>query len=316
MALDTKNDTAREISSTRIYDAPRELVFRMFTDREHIGQWYGPRGFSLTTSRMDVRPGGEWIFVMHGPDGTDYQNHIIYDEIDEPSRLVYTHLPGPRFQAIITFEDAGEGKTRLTMRSVFETVKVRDDVAGYAVPGMHQTLDRLEEQLAARTASPFVISRTFDAPRELVFRAWTEKEHLDQWFGPKGTTIIASTNDLRPGGVMHYGMRSPDGGEMWGRWTYREVAPPARIVFVSSFSDPEGGLTRAPFPVFEGKWPLETLSTITFEEVDGKTTVTVQWVPFHANEDERKMFEDHHASMRGGWTGTFEQLASYLEGIR
>lgn len=306
---------SREISSTRVFDAPRDLVFRMWTDREHIAQWYGPRGFSLTTEKMDVQPGGEWIFVMHGPDGTDYKNHIIFDEIDAPNRLVYTHLPGPRFTAIITFEDAGEGKTRLTMRSILESAEIRKAIAHYAVPGMHQTLDRLEEKLAAQVAREFAVSRTFDAPRALVFEAWTEEKHLTQWWGPKGATIIACTNDLRPEGVLHYGMRMPDGMEMWGRWVYREVTPPRRLVFVSTFSDPEGGITRAPFPAFEGKWPLETLSTITFEEEDGRTTVTVRWVPFHATEAERKMFDDHHASMRGGWTGTFEQLGTYLERI-
>lgn len=170
--------------------------------------------------------------------------------------------------------------------------------------------DAAPERLAIQNA--FVISRTFDAPRDLLFRVWTERDHLQQWFGPKGMEIFSCTNDLRPGGMMHYGMRAPDGGEMWGRWIYREVRPPEQLVFLITFSDPEGGLTRAPF---EERWPLQMLSIVTFTEADGQTTVTVQTAAFEATEEEKKVFDDGHASMRGGWTGTFEQLADYLERV-
>jgi uncharacterized protein YndB with AHSA1/START domain len=143
------DEAARTILTTRIYDAPRALVFAAFTDSTHLAQWWGPNGFTTTTHAMDVRPGGVWRFVMHGPDGTDYQNQITYDEIVKPERLVYRHggavdAEPVRFHVTVTFEDLG-GKTRLTMRMVFPSVAEHDRVAEKygAVEGAKQTLERL-----------------------------------------------------------------------------------------------------------------------------------------------------------------------------
>ena len=112
---------------------------------------------------------------------------------------------------------------------------------------------------------------------------------------------------------MHYGMRGPDGSMMWGRWVYREIAPPERLSFVVSFSDEQGNVTRAPF---SSNWPLEVLSTLTFTEVqDGKTMVSMDGVPVDANEAEREMFRGFTASMQQGWTGTLDQLAAYLRNL-
>ncbi len=155
----------------------------------------------------------------------------------------------------------------------------------------------------------FVISRTFDAPRDLMFKVWTECEHLSQWWGPKGVTVSSCRNDLRPGGLMHYAMRTTEGEEIWGRWVYREIAEPGRMVFISSFSDPEGGLTRHPGAP---EWPLQLLTVITFDERDGGTLVTVSWSPYDVSDLERATFDSGHDSMRGGWTGTFENLTEYL----
>jgi uncharacterized protein YndB with AHSA1/START domain len=90
----------------------------------------------------------------------------------------------------------------------------------------------------------FVITRVFDAPRELVWKAFTEPQRMKEWWGPKGVTITRSEMDLRPGGSYHYAMRTPDGNTMWGKFVYREITPPSRMVFVSSFSDEAGGVTR------------------------------------------------------------------------
>ena len=158
----------------------------------------------------------------------------------------------------------------------------------------------------------FVITRVFNAPRELVWKAWTERARLMKWFGPKGFTMPIAKLDFRPGGILHYCMRSPDGTEMWGKFTYREIVPPERIVLVNSFSDEKGNLTRHPL---SPTWPLEMLTTTTFADQGGKTAVTVQWVPLNATEEERKTFDTSHEGMRQGWTGTFEQLAEYLAKI-
>jgi uncharacterized protein YndB with AHSA1/START domain len=306
----TNEDEARSIGATRVFDAPRELVFDTWTDAKHISNWWGPRGFTTTTQEMDVRPGGQWIFVMHGPDGTDYPNEIVYLEVVRSERLVYTHGPAPIFDVTVTFEEIGSNKTRMTMRSFFASAEMRDQVAEEfgAVEGMHQTLDRFEEQVAKHGA--FVTSRAFAAPRDLVFRVWTECEHLSHWWGPKGVTISSCRNDLRPGGMLHYAMRTPEGEEMWARWVYREIAAPERLVFLNSFSDPEGGLTPVPGAP---EWPLQMLTTITFDEQDRGTLVTVCWSPYDASDLEHATFDSGHESMHGGWSGTFDKLAEYLE---
>ena len=156
---------------------------------------------------------------------------------------------------------------------------------------------------------PFLISREFDAPRARVWQAWTEVERLREWMSPKGMSVIAAKLDLRAGGSYHYGMRMADGREMWGKWLIREVKRPERLVFVNTFSDPQGGLTRHPFAP---DWPAQMLSTITFAEKGKGTLVTVQWQPIEASAAELKTFDTGRASMNQGWTGTLEQLTDYL----
>ena len=158
--------------------------------------------------------------------------------------------------------------------------------------------------------APFVIAREFDAPRDKVWRAWTEAERLKQWWGPKGFTVTQLKLDLRPGGTMHYCLRMPDGGEMWGLFDYREISPPRKLVFVNSFSDPKGGISTHPM---SPTWPRQMLTTVSFEEQGGKTTVTVNWVPLDGSTDlERKTFEEGRDSMKMGWTGTMENFDAYL----
>lgn len=159
----------------------------------------------------------------------------------------------------------------------------------------------------------FVIARVFDAPREMVWKAWTEPERLAQWWGPKGFTMLVSKLDLRPGGVFHYCMSAPAGhpmsGKMWGKFVYREIVKPEKIVFINSFSDENGGITRHPM---SATWPLEVLNVQTFTEHQGKTTVTLRGGPINATELERETFKEGHKSMQQGFTGTFDQLAAYL----
>jgi uncharacterized protein YndB with AHSA1/START domain len=158
--------------------------------------------------------------------------------------------------------------------------------------------------------SEFVLSRVLDAPRELVWKCFTDPEHMKQWWGPKGFTVIASKMDLRPGGSYLYGMKAPDGSAMWGKFVYREVVPPQKLVVINSFSDENGGVTRHPMAP---TWPLELLSVFTFEELPGgKTKFTLSWSPHNATEEERKTFDAGHASMNQGWSGTMDKLEAYL----
>ena len=156
----------------------------------------------------------------------------------------------------------------------------------------------------------FVISRTLDAPRDLVWKCFIDPERMKQWWGPKGFKVIESKMDLRPGGSYHYGLQSPNGQSMWGKFAYQEIVPPEKLVLIDSFSDEKGGTTR--HPGHEG-WPLQMLSTFTFEEVPGgKTKFTVRWAPYNATEAEVHTFDSNRNSMTQGWSGTFEQLEAYL----
>ena len=157
------------------------------------------------------------------------------------------------------------------------------------------------------TTHEFTTSRVFNAPRELVFDAWMQPEHLLKW------SVARCTNDPRPGGMLHYAMRTPDGSLMWGKWIYREIHRPERLEVIQSFSDEAGGTTRHPMAA---EWPLEMLSVATFEESDGKTTLTVRWTPHNATEAERATFEAAQAQMQHGWAGMFEQFAVYLAKAR
>jgi uncharacterized protein YndB with AHSA1/START domain len=143
--------TDREIVLSRLLDAPRELVFAAWTDPKQVVQWWGPRGFTNTTHEMSVTAGGVWRFVMHGPDGRDYKNKIIFIKVVKPELLVYRHAgeedhEDVRFHVTVTFEKQGR-KTLLTMRSLFETAQERDMVVSKygAIEGGKQTLERLAE---------------------------------------------------------------------------------------------------------------------------------------------------------------------------
>lgn len=160
------------------------------------------------------------------------------------------------------------------------------------------------------TGNAFKITRTFHAPRPLVFEAFTRQEHLLHWWGPKGMSMIHASLDLRPGGLFHYGMRAANGTEMWGRFVFEEISPPDRLVFVSGFSDAQGALTRN---FMAARWPLEIRNTVTFTQSDGNTTVTLTADPLGATEDERAYCEANFASMENGFAGTFDQLERFLD---
>jgi uncharacterized protein YndB with AHSA1/START domain len=285
-------------------------VFDAISDPAQIAQWWGPNGFANTFHEFDFRPGGTWRSVMRGPDGKNYENESQFGEIVKPERVVINHVSSPRFQLTITLTDLAGGKTKIEWHQRFETAEECARIKVYAIPGNEQNLDRLTAHLAKGPAQkPFIISRTFNVPRESMWKAWTERARLMEWFGPKGFKMPAAKMDLRPGGSFHYCLESPDGKEMWGKFVYREIVAPEKIVLVDSFSDEHGGVTHHPMVAI---WPQELLSTFTMTEQNGRTTVTVQWIPLNATEEERKTFAAAHEGIKEGWTGTLDRLAAYL----
>jgi uncharacterized protein YndB with AHSA1/START domain len=311
-----------EIIHSRVLHAPRELVWEAWTDPAHVVHWWGPRGFTNTTKRFEFRVGGYWEHVMHGPDGVDYPNKCKFLEIVPHERITYLlgggsdleadERRGATFRATWTFETVGENLTRLTGRMVFPSKEARDRVVrDYgAIEGGRQTLERAAEYVSALVTKPFVITREFAAPRELVWLAWTEEKQLMAWFGPKGLTMTQAKLDLRPGGMFHYRMVTADGQEMWGRFVYREIMPPTKLVWINSFSDKDGGITGHPFS--PDPWPRQMLTIVTFAGQADKTTLTIHFMPFDASAEERATFEAGRGSMTLGWTGTLDQLAAHL----
>ena len=137
-------------------------------------------------------------------------------------------------------------------------------------------------------------------------------ERLARWWGPQGFEIHVKRLEFRPGGVFHYRMAHPNGHEMWGQFFYREIVEPERIVWVNSFSDPDGGLTRAPFGPAFATYPLEVLHTVTLEERDGKTTLRLHAYPTNATVEERATFEGFLDSMQQGFGSSLDRLAALL----
>ena len=268
----TSPESDREIVVTRVLDAPRELAWQAMTDPRHVAQWWGPRGFTTTIGQMDVRPGGVWTHVMHGPDGTDYPNQSVFKEVVYPERIVFAHGgsrpggPEANFVATWTFEAIG-GTTRVTIRMVFPSAAARDQVVKEygAIEGGRQTLERLAEHLPAMGvgARYIVIERILDAPPARVFQCWTDPRHLARWWAPHGFTNPVCELDVRIGGTWRIVMRAPDGAEHPCHGVYQEIVPAERLVFTNIATDAAGQ------PVLDG------LTTVTFAEENGRTRMTV-----------------------------------------
>ena len=144
----TKSNTAdRELSIERTLNAPVELVWEVFTKPEHIANWWGPNGFTNTIHKMDVRPGGEWDFVMHGPDGQDFKNRSVYREIVPFKKIVFDHF-APNFTTTIEFESNGD-KTELKWHMLFETAELFIQVVKTfkADEGLKQNIEKLNVYL-------------------------------------------------------------------------------------------------------------------------------------------------------------------------
>lgn len=313
--------SGREITISRDYDAPLALVWQAWTQPQHLAQWWGPDGFSITTFEFNLKPGGIWRYLMHGPDGRDWKNRIDYIEIVPQKRLVYAHGGEEgdadiRFQVLVTFCEKA-GRTTVTMKSVFPTKEVLEKVVREygALEGAKQHMSNLAEYLptmgdskAARRESAFVLSRELNAPRALVWKAWTEAEQLAKWWGPRDMKLDVVKADIREGGRFHYAMKAP-GNTMYGLAVYRELNAPERMVWVNSFADAKGEIARAPFAK---EFPLEVLNTVLLSEHGNKTRLTLRSAPINATKEERAFFEGMFKSMEGGFGGTLEQLAAYL----
>ena len=307
----------RELVTTHTFDAPRELVWKAWTDPKLIPKWWGPSRYSTIVDKMDVRPGGRWRFVQRDAEGNEFGFHGEYREVVPPKRLVgtfeYEGMPGHVLVETATFEEI-RGKTKLTQSSLFQNA---EDLEGMLASGMEEgaaeTMERFTELVTemqkpgapAKAADrELVIVRVFDAARARVWKAWTEPERLKRWWGPRTFTAPVAKIDLRVGGAFLYCMRQSDGKDIWGTGVYREIVPLKRIVYTDSFADEKGNVVPATYYGMSRDFPLEMQVTVTFEDQDGKTKLTLHHVGFPAGPD--------RDGANQGWNESLDKLAEML----
>lgn len=312
-----KKNKSNEIRITRIYDAPVKAVWDAWTDPKQVAQWWGPRGFTLTTHSKDLRVGGTWNYTMHGPDGVDYPNKTLYHEVEKYSRLVYDHgandEQGPLFRVTVQFTDLN-GKTKMDMSMALPTPEAADETKKFIKKANgNSTWDRLAEYLSKESSGKdqFVINRSFDAPIETLFEMWTNPKHFSQWLAPTGFTMNFLRAEIKPGGSSFYKMT--DGGkiQMYGRAQYREIVRPHRIVYTQQFCDEHENISRHPMAP---TWPETMLTTVTLtEEGPDQTRVTITWEAFgKTTSEELATFIKSKSGMNQGWSGSFDKLEAYL----
>jgi uncharacterized protein YndB with AHSA1/START domain len=272
---------------------------------------------------MEQRAGGLWRLEMHGPDGTNYPCDMEFIELIPKQRVVYrtrggkAGAPVEQFDTTMTFEDHGSG-TRLTIRMTFASAEQRDhNVRTYgAIEGGEQMFDRLETLLQKKQTGKDIsaaskdekhglcITREFNAPRELVWQAWTDPEMAKQWSGPKSFPAVHMELGKKPGDKWRICLRGCPPGtdtpvDLWQGGILREIVPPELLVYTYAWD------RRADVGLPDDGDPHETVITVRFEEHDGKTTMHFHQA-FFATSAER----DGH---NGGWSSSFERLQEFVD---
>jgi uncharacterized protein YndB with AHSA1/START domain len=294
MVTDTVLSPGKELTITKVLNAPIELVWKVWTDPDHIKNWWGPNGFTNTMFEMDLRPGGSWEFIMHGPDGTDYKNKSIFREIVKHKRIVYEHVTGPKFQTTVNFTPQGK-KTLLEWRMVFDTEEERDKTVKTfkADIGLKQNIFKLEGYL--RSVSPekeMTMTRVIDVARDVVFRAWTDPAQVEKWWGPKDFTNPVCMVDARPGGEILIHMQAPDRTVYPMDGEFHEIVEPVKLVFTCAALDKQGNRL------------FEILNTVLFSDEDGKTKISLHAAISNITEEGRPYLD----GMNDGWNQSFDRL--------
>jgi uncharacterized protein YndB with AHSA1/START domain len=308
---------SNEIRITRLYDAPVKAVWDAWTDPKQAAQWWGPRGFKITTHSKDLRVGGSWKYTMHGPDGVDYPNIAQYLEVEPQSKLVYDHGGNddrpPMFRVRVLFSEI-QGKTKMEMTMTLPSPEAAEQTRKFIKKaGGDSTWDRLSEYLEKESSGKekFVINRTFDASIEVMFRAWTNPAEFSQWLPPTGFAMEFIRSDVKPGGSIFYFMVGPGGVKMFGRAEYLRIEPGC-IVYTQQFCDEHEKVCRHPM---SPTWPQTMLTTVQLnEEGPDLTRVTVTWEPYGVTTpEEMQTFVNAKSGMTQGWTGSFDKLESYFQ---
>lgn len=305
--MSTPVTDARSIVIRRHIAASPARVYAAMADPSQTPLWWGPDGFSVSTRRCDFREGGVWDFTMHGPDGRGYENRMVFGAIT-PERVAYRHDCAPYFDGSLDIAPAGDG-VEVTLTSVFEDVKTRDAVAGFAVAGGEQTLARLAAlteagERAAKPGAPesdpaleLVITRVIRATPQRCFDVWTKR--LGEWWGPHGMTTPFVEMELKPGGAFRTLMRAPDGAEYPTRGVFLDVVEPVKIVSTDSF-DP--GWIPHPEPFLT--------AITTFADIGGGRTLYTARA-LHKNKEDRAAHES--MGFYAGWGESLDRFVALVE---
>lgn len=310
---------SNEFTLTRVLDAPVVAVWDAFNEPEQTAQWWGPRGFTITSHSKILKPGGHWHYTMHGPDGTNYENKTVYLEVDKHKRLVYDHGGNDDrpalFRVTVLFLQQGD-KTRLEFTMACATPEAAEEIQKHIKKmSGNSTWDRLTEYLEKEKSQNeiFVINRTFNAPKDTLFRMWTDPQHFSQWLAPANSSLEFIESNIAIGKTTFYKMSNTSGLVIYGKMTYMKIEPPDFLEYSQFFCDQKGNLSRHPLAP---SWPEKMLTRVAFaEEHDGQTRVTVTWLPQgKVTEEEMAAFVEMRAGMTQGWTQSFDKLEAYLPG--
>jgi len=310
------NEKPNEIRLTRVYDAPVRAVWDAWTDPEQVAQWWGPRGFTITTHSKDLRPGGHWNYTMHAADGTDWPNTTSYLEVEQYVKLVYDHgaieTTPPLFRVTVLFSER-RGKTKMEMTMTLESAeavkRTREVIKQHSG---NSTWDRLAEFVAKQQTGreKFFIDRTFDVPTDVMYDMWTDPHHFQKWLPPTGFEMTFIRAEIKPGGSAFYVMTGPN-VKMHGTIFYEAFEKPHAIRYRQQFSDENGNVSRYPMAP---TWPETMLTTITLtEESSERTRVTIEWEPIgNVSAEELETFIKGRAGMTAGWTGSLDKLEAHM----
>lgn len=310
---------------TRIIDAPVEMVWKAWTEPENLMRWWGPKDFTSPACKLDLRVGGKYLFCMRDPDGKDYWSTGVFQEIIPLKRLVYTDsfadpdgkvvsasfygMEGSypkELLVIVTFE-ALDGKTQMTLKHSGIPEGQHKEMAGL---GWNESIEKLAASLKVEGGSmnklkmtvlpgkqEFTYTRTFNAPRELVFKIFTDPTLVPQWWGPRNIITKVDKMDVRPGGEWRYIQRDQQGMEFSFHGVYHAIEPSRQII--NTFE-------------YEGVPGHVSLETLKFEEANGITTLTGQMV-FQSVADRDGMVD---TGAETGMKDLMDRLEEVLERIR
>jgi len=305
------NADSNIIYINRLLNASVAQVWAAWVDEARVIQWWGPRGFSVTSRGKHVRPGGTWDYTMHGPDGTDYPNLATYHDVIPQALLVYDHgsdgTSPPLFRVRVEFTALGT-QTQMAMQMILPTAEAAQQIRGFVKQaGGDTTWDRLSEYLDKATTGKeyFVINRVFDASQEAMFAMWTEPHQLTRWL-PAFTTQEFIEADIRAGGRA-FSKITDLYGTKYGLEEYLEITKPSRIVYVQQFTDKQRKPLRHPQAP---TWPLRMLTVVELTaETATKTRVTLTWEPYgDTTDEEMAAFVAARGRLSQTWTTVFDKL--------